>query len=102
MHKGTLGIHQIELVVQAGEDLADGGGVGDHAHGTLHLGQVTTGHNGGGLVVDTALETGRAPVHELDGTLGLDGGNGSVDILGHDITTVHQAASLEKGERGPR
>jgi hypothetical protein len=44
------------------------------------------------LVVDTALETGRAPVDELDGTLGLDGGNSGVDVLGDDITTVHHTA----------
>merc|ERR1712072_153120 len=29
----------------------------------------------GGLVVDTALEASGAPVDELDGSLGLDGGN---------------------------
>ena len=45
-----------------------------------------------GLVVDTALETSGRPVDELDGTLGLDGGHRRVDVLGHNITTVHQAA----------
>ena len=57
VNEGTLGVHKIELVVDAGEDLSDGGGVGDHAAGAHDLGQVTTGDNGGGLVVDTALET---------------------------------------------
>jgi hypothetical protein len=90
--EGTLGVHQIEFVIDAGEDFSDGSGVGDHAHGTLDLGQVTTWNNGGGLVVDTALETSRAPVDELDRALGLDGGNGGVDILGDDVTTVHQTA----------
>ena len=28
----------------------------------------------------------------MDGALGLDGGDGGVDILGDDITTVHEAA----------
>jgi hypothetical protein len=32
------------------------------------------------------------PVTELDGSLGLDGGNSGVYILGDDITTVHYAA----------
>merc|ERR1711871_814289 len=91
--EGTLGVHEIELVVDAGEDLGHGGGVGDHADGTLHLGQVTTGDNGGGLVVDAALEAGRAPIDELDGALGLDGGDGGVHVLGDDVTAVHQAAS---------
>jgi hypothetical protein len=45
------------------------------------------------LVVDTALESGRAPVDKLNGTLGLDGSDGGVDVLGDNITTVHHAAS---------
>ena len=92
MHERALGVHQVELVVEAGEHLRDGGGVGDHAHGALHLGEVTAGHHGGGLVVDTALEAGGAPVDELDGALGLDGGDGGVDVLGDDVTTVHETA----------
>ncbi len=38
------------------------------------------------------LETSRAPVDELDGALGLDGGDGGVDILGDDVSAVHHAA----------
>merc|ERR1712078_873394 len=90
--EGTLGVHKIELVVNAGEDLSDGSGVGDHADSAHNLGEVTTGNNSGGLVVDTALEASGAPVDELDGSLGLDGGDGGVDILGDDITTEHEAA----------
>mmetsp|Transcript_33559 Transcript_33559/g.44269 ORF Transcript_33559/g.44269 Transcript_33559/m.44269 type:complete len:401 (+) Transcript_33559:242-1444(+) len=92
MDEGTLGVHEIELVVNSGEDLSDGSGVGDHADGAHDLGEVTTGHNSGGLVVDTALEASGAPVDELDGSLGLDGGNSGVDVLGDDITSVHEAA----------
>jgi len=91
--EGSLGVHKIELVVNAGEDLSDGSGVGDHADGAHNLGEITTGDNSWGLVVDTALEASGAPVDELDGSLGLDGGNGSVDVLGDDITSVHKAAS---------
>ena len=90
--EGTLGVHKIELVVNAGEDLSDGSGVGDHADGAHNLGEITTGNNSWGLVVDTALEASGAPVDELDGSLGLDGGNGGVDILWDDITSVHEAA----------
>merc|ERR1719272_561788 len=92
MDEGTLGVHKIELVIDAGEDLGDSGRVGDHAHGAHNLGKIATGDNGRGLVVDSALETGRAPVDELDGPLGLDGGDSGVDILGDDITSVHEAA----------
>ena len=90
--EGTLGVHEIELVIDAGEDLSDGSGVGDHADGAHDLGKVTTGNDGRRLVVDTALEASGAPVDELDGPLGLDGSNSGVDILGDDITTVHEAA----------
>jgi hypothetical protein len=90
--EGTLGIHEIELVVKTSPGLGDGGGVGKHAHGTLNLGEVTTRDDGRGLVVDTDLETGRAPVDELNGALGLDGGNSSVGVLGNNITTVQQTA----------
>jgi hypothetical protein len=92
VHEGTLGVHEVELVVDAGEHLHDTGGVGDHAHGTLHLGQVATRHNARRLVVDAALEASRAPIHELDGAFGLDGGHSSIHILGDHITTVHEAA----------
>jgi len=90
--EGTLGVHKIELVVNAGEDLSDGSGVGDHADGAHNLGEITTWDNSWWLVVDTALEASWAPVDELDGSLGLDGGNGGVDVLWHNITSVHEAA----------
>merc|ERR1711981_1333806 len=92
MDEGSLGVHKIELMIDSGEDLSDGGGVGDHAHGSHDLGEVTSGHDSGGLIVDTALEASGAPVDELDGSLGLDGGNGGVDVLGDNVTSVHHAA----------
>ena len=45
------------------------------------------------LIADTKLETSRAPIDELYGALGLDGGHSSLDILGDDITTVQETAS---------
>jgi len=92
MHEGSLGVHKIELMINSGEDFSDGSGVGDHAACAHNLGEITTWHNGGWLVVDSALETGWAPVDKLDGSLGLDGGDGGVDILGDDVTSVHKAA----------
>jgi hypothetical protein len=90
--ESSLGVHEIEFVVQSGEHLGDSGGVGDHAHGSHDLGEVTSGHNGGGLIVDTDLETSGAPVNELDGSLGLDGGNGGVDVFGDNVTSVEHGA----------
>lgn len=93
MDEGSLGVHKIELVVESAEDFSNGGRVGDHAHSSHDLGQVTSGNNSGGLIVDSDLESGGAPVDELDGSLGLDGGNGSVDILGDDVSSVHHGTS---------
>merc|ERR1712078_785457 len=88
----TLGVHEVELVVDARVELGDGGRVGHHRDGAHDLGEVATGDDGGWPVVDAALEAGGAPVDELDGALRLDGGDGRVDILRDDITTVHEAA----------
>merc|ERR1711998_715902 len=62
--ESTLGVHKIEFVIDSGEDLSDGSGVGDHAAGSHDLGEITTWNDGWWLIVDTALETGWAPVDE--------------------------------------
>lgn len=45
-----------------------------------------------GLVADTELETSRAPVDELDGALGLEGGDSGVGIVGDDVAAVQKAS----------
>ena len=92
MDESSLGVHEIEFVIDSGENFSDGGGVGDHADGSHDLGEITTWNNCWWLIVDSALETGWAPINELNGSLGLDGSNGSVDILWDDITSIHEAA----------
>ena len=52
VNERTLGIHQIELVVNAGHDLRDRRAVRDHAARTHYLRQVTTRDDGRRLVVD--------------------------------------------------
>ena len=79
-------------MINPAQSLGDGGVVGHHADGALDAGQVAAGDDGGGLVVDAALEAGGAPVDELDGPLGLDGGDGGVDVLGDNVAAVHEAA----------
>lgn len=59
-------------------------------HSTAEVGKVAVGDLLGRLVADTELEASRAPVDELDGALGLEGGHGTVGLLGDDITTVEQ------------
>lgn len=63
----------------------------ENLHSAVDLGQVAVGNHLRGLVADTNLETSRAPVNELDGALGFQGGNGAVDIIGDNISTVQQA-----------
>ena len=81
-------------MIQASPGLSNGCGVAQH--GSLDLGQVTTRYHSGKLVINVInanLEASGALVHKLDGTLGLDGDNGSIDVLGDHITTAQQAAS---------
>merc|ERR1719241_21438 len=40
VHECTLAVHEVELVVDAGEHLRDGRGIADHAARPHHLGQV--------------------------------------------------------------
>merc|ERR1719239_1281809 len=90
--EGPLGVHQVELVVQPGPGLSDGGGVGEHADSSGNLSQVTSGDDSWRLVVDANLEASGAPVHKLDAPLGLDGGNGGVDILWNHVAPVEHTA----------
>ena len=92
MDKSSLGVHQVEFVVKTSPGLSNGGGVAQHADGSLYLGQITSWYNGWWLVVDSDLETGWTPVDELDGPLGLDGGDGCVDILGYNVSSVQHTA----------
>ena len=90
MDKGTLGVEQVELVVETGPSGGDGSSVGQHAERSRDLGEISTRNERGGLVADTELETGRTPVDELDGPLGLDVDDGGVDVPGHTVSSVKQ------------
>ena len=93
--EGTLGVHEIELVVDTRETFCDSSSVGNHAHGSLDAGKITTRNDSRRLVVDAALEAGWAPIDELNGSLGLDAGDSTVDILRDNVTSEHHAASHE-------
>ena len=92
MHKCPLGIHQIELVIETGPGFSNSCSVRQHAHCTLDSGQITTRDDSRWLVVDADLESGRAPVNKLDSALGLDGGDGGVNVFGYDIPAEQQTA----------
>merc|ERR1719424_2793015 len=93
MHKRALRIHQVELMIDAREDLGDGCGVADHANSPHDLGQIAARHHSRWLVIDSALEAGGAPVDKLDGALCLDCCNRCIHVLGDDVTTVHETTS---------
>jgi len=88
--ESPLGVHQVELVIESGPGFGDGRGVAQHTDGTLNLGQITPRNHGGRLVVDADLEPSGTPIDKLDGPLGLDGGDGSIDVLGDDISTKEE------------
>merc|ERR1712070_154934 len=92
VHECTLAVHEVELVINAGEHFRNGSGVADHAASAHDLCQVSSGDNGWRLVVDTALEASRRPVDKLDCSLCLDGGDACIDILRDNVTSVHHAA----------
>ena len=92
MDEGSLGVHQVELVVETRPGFGDRRRVAHHAHGALDLGEVAAGDDRRRLVVDTYLEAGGAPVDELDRALRLDGGDGGVDVLRDDVAAVEAAA----------
>ena len=79
-------------MVKSGPGFGNSGGVAQHANGSLDLGQISAWNDGGWLVIDADLEPSWAPVNKLNGSLGLDGGDSGVDVLGHDITSVEHAA----------
>merc|ERR1719285_655557 len=91
VNKSPLGVHQVKLMVKPGPGLSDGGGVREHANSPADLSKISSGNDGWGLVVDTDLESGGTPVDKLDAPLGLDGGNGSVHVLGHHVSSVEEA-----------
>jgi len=89
MDESSLGIHEIEFMIDSGEDFSDSSGVGDHADSSHDFGEITSWDDSWWLVIDTTFESSWAPVDELDGSLGLDGSNGGIDVLGDNITSVH-------------
>ena len=93
VYKDTLGIHQIKLVIWESPGLRKSCGTAQHAHSSVDLVQDTNRYQRLRLVFNANLEASGAPVHKLDGVLGLDGGNSSTDIFRNHNTMVYQSAS---------
>lgn len=88
--EGTLGVHEIELVVQTVPCLRNGGRVGQHADGPVDRGELATGDTDRLLVVDTQLEASRAPLDQVERRLGLERCNGSIAVARHNVAAVQQ------------
>ena len=93
MDKGTLGVHEVELVVQTSPGFSNGSGIGQHADRAVNRSQFATRNAHGLLVVDADLETSWAPFNEVEGCLSLEGSDSRVAVAGNDITTVEQSYS---------
>merc|ERR1719225_635407 len=89
--KSPLGVHEVKLMVKSGPGLSNSSGIAQHTDSPADLCKVATRDNSGWLVVNACLETSGTPVNKLDAPLGLDGGNGSVNVLGHHVTSVEEA-----------
>merc|ERR1712099_209986 len=89
--KSPLGVHQVKLMVKSGPGLSNSSGIAQHTDSPADLSKVATRDNSGWLVVNAYLESGGTPVNKLDAPLGLDGGNGSVHVLGHHVSSVEEA-----------
>ena len=65
----------------------------DNLHSTVDLSKISVRYHLRWLEADTDLESGWAPVNELNGTFCLECSNSGVDVLSDNITTVQEAGS---------
>ena len=89
MHKCTFCIHQVKLFIHFSPCILDCGGIVQAAYGTMHLGQISAGYNGGRLVIDTNFEACGTPVNKLHRFLRFDLSNRHIYILGCNLKRIH-------------
>lgn len=78
-------------MVEAAPGAGDRSRVRQHAETASNLREIASGDVGGWLVANAELETGRAPIDELNRALRLDDTDSSVDVLGDDITAIEKS-----------
>ena len=87
-------VHQIKFPIQTFPSLFDGRRVGQHTDGTLHLGEVTTRHNCGWLIIDSDL---LKKLSEVDNTFAkIMGSKEIMFILNIKKVTTGQIQILRK------
>jgi hypothetical protein len=95
VYEGTLCVHEIELVVDAAQSLSNCSVVSNHTASALGLCNVSSRDLERRLGVDSALESGRTPVNELNSALILDSSHGGLDVRWSNISTVHETTRHE-------
>jgi len=93
MHERALGVHEVELVVETRPCLGDSRSVGQHADRTVDRCEFSSGNVRRLLVVDSELESSRAPINEVKGGTGLESGNRRGAVTGDDVSTVEKGHS---------
>merc|ERR1719378_645944 len=69
VNKSSLSIHEIKLMVQSSPGFSNSSSIGQHAHSTLNLSEITARNNCRRLIIDANLETSWTPVYELQDLL---------------------------------
>jgi len=80
-------------MIKSGKNFSNCGRVGNHANCSHNFSQISSWNDSWWLIVDSNLESGGTPINELDGSLGLNGGNSCINILGNNISSIHHGAS---------
>jgi hypothetical protein len=109
--EGTLGVHEVKLVVKARPGLSNGCGVAKHGNASVDGGKFAAGdadrprdnqyivmadwrlmdYSLG--IVDTELEASRAPFNEVERGLRLESSSGGGAVPRNDIATVQKSNS---------
>ena len=95
VHKCTFCKHQVKLFIHFSPCILDCGGIVQAAYGTMHLGQISAGYNGGRLVIDTNFEACGTPVNKLHCFLRFDLSNRHIYILGCNLKRNLTRVTLE-------
>jgi len=88
VNKGSLGIHQVEFMIDPWKYLGYGCRVADHTASSHYFGHIPARNGCRRLIVDANLEPCGAPVNKLDGPFCFDVANWPTNIFGDDVSSV--------------
>ncbi|GLJ10174.1 hypothetical protein SUGI_0123390 [Cryptomeria japonica] len=90
MHKCSLNIHEIKLVIDSKELLENIGGIEGHIDNPMHLGKVIARKDNGRIIVNSTPENNGPRLHELDLLLLVDIGHFGIHIFGDNVAPIHE------------